>query len=383
MSDKASPGEETKEEAVKPAEEEKETAVSEETKTDEAASEEKKKASSPSSEETDDEDIEDGAKLVITFRDVIVGEGSAGHRTNLLLQDMMRLHRIIYKLQGKEPPTKDEEAMEIAENLFRLVKEGKEYELAGLKDVPKPFMRSKGRFLKKKGKNWIEFADKEAKEALAGAMVEEFKKDDLGDLTQSPFSDFKEILERKQADDEPLLPQPKDTVLFLCEDSTSGEKMYEQQGGNRTVFHLASQVVTIFTRTPEKRVEAALKLLKELDEAELHEEDKEKVSPAVASQNSRFLLRLMESESKIDWKLLSGAEAAQFALVFVFEVFLEKEIHLIAQTAMGLGLSDIATTLQHLPTGPVVPQGTIGVDGIEDPSPFDVLFGVCKLDVPA
>ncbi len=205
---------------AKETEEKEETPVStEETKTKET---EEAKTSDVKDDDATASDIEDGSTVKPRFRDVIVGEGSAGHRTNLLLQDMMRLHRIIWNLQGKDPPSTASEAMEIAENLFNLVKNGKEYELAGLKDVPKPFMKSKGRFLKKEDKNWIEVADQDAKDALAGAMVEEFKNDDLGDLTQSPFSHFKEILERKATEDEALLPNPKDAVLFLCEDSAQG-----------------------------------------------------------------------------------------------------------------------------------------------------------------
>lgn len=374
MSDKASRGDEPQEE---PASEKKpkEVIATEETKAvdtppvnDETKESDKKKDESSTTED----DIEDGSKLLPTFRDIIVGEGSAGHRTNLLLQDMMRLHRIIWKLQDKEPPSTDDETTEIAENLFRLIKDGKEYELAGLKDVPKPFMKSKGRFLQREGKNWTELTDENAKKALSGAMVEEFKNDDLGDLTQSPFSDYKQILERKQSYEEPLLPQPKDAVLFLCEDSAAGEKMYEQQGGNRTVFSLASQLVSMATKSPEKRVEAALLLLKGLDEAELHDEDKEKVSPAVASQNSRFLVRLMESDAKINWKLLSGAEATQFALVFIFEVFLEKEIHLIAYNALGNALDNISAGIAHLPLENMTKPGT---EPIDEPTDEDVLFG--------
>jgi hypothetical protein len=317
-------------------------------------------------------DIEDGSTLKPRFRDVIVGEGSAGHRTNLLLQDMMRLHRIIWKLQGKAPPSTASEAMEIAENLFNLVKNGKEYELAGLKDVPKPFMKSQGRFLKKEDKSWIEVADQDAKDALAGAMVEEFKNDDLGDLTLSPYSHFKEILERKATEDEALLPNPKDVVLFLCDDSAETEKMYEQQGGNRTVFSLASLLVSSTTRTVENRVQAAIELLKGLDEAELYEEDKDKVPAAVASQNSRFLVRLAEANDKVNWKLLSGAEAAQFSLIFVFEVFLEKEIHLIAYNALGNPLDNISEGIADLPSENMAQPGT---EPIDEPNDWDVLFG--------
>lgn len=50
-----------------------------------------------------------------TGRDVILGEGSAGHKTNILLQDMMRLHRIAYRLQDKKAPETTEEASEIAQ----------------------------------------------------------------------------------------------------------------------------------------------------------------------------------------------------------------------------------------------------------------------------
>lgn len=304
-------------------------------------------------------------------RDVILGEGSAGHKTNILLQDVMRLHRTIWKLQGKVSPTTPDEAYGIAEELFRLMKRGKEHELAGIKDVPYPFMKSTGRFMEKDGDSWKELSDSRAKQALAEAMVQEFMLDDLGDLEASPYKELKETLQRVREDSESdvVVPQAKDAILLASSEDVAGDKMYEQQGGNRTIFHLASQLVSSYTNTAEKRVESALFILKGLDEIELYTEDgKEKIPPPNPSRKSRFLLRSVQPDGSIAWKVIDGAAAAEFVVIFVFEVFLEKELHLISSASLG----DVGVGMASVATADVTKASTVAID---DPTDYDVLFG--------
>jgi len=197
-----------------------------------------------------------------TDRDVILGEGSAGHKTNLLLQDIIRLHRILWKLHDKAPPKSQKDVEEMARHIMELIKNGKSFELAGLKDVPKQFMKSKGRFFGKDAasKAWVVMPDEEVKNTMCEIILDDFKVDDLGKLEESPYKDLKEWIGKKQEKKSTLMPEGHDAILLPCEDLL--EKMYEHQGGNKTLFNLASQNVTSYTNTPEKRVEAALNLMK-------------------------------------------------------------------------------------------------------------------------
>ena len=364
--------------------------------------------------------------LTPSDRDVILGEGSAGHKTNLLLQDMMRLWRILWKLQdGKTVPETPEQAAPIADILYKLITNGKDYELAGLKDVPRPFMKSKGRFLQKQegdDDSWKQLSEEEAKDALAKAMVAEFKLDDLGNLTQPPYKDLKALMEQPpqvpspeaaarsdNTDNSPavaiIFPQAKDAILLPCNEEVYQDKLYETQRGNKTIFALASQLVTSFTNTSDKRVEAALTLLKGLHEAaEVHQEELQQQannssgqpSEMQTSKTSRFLVRrtLGGPHGEVQLELLDAAGAAEFAVIFVFEVFLEKEILIPLSSAAAAaaaaaatatatatpadgatttsGLVDIGAGIANLPmTETVAPSSS----PVPDPTDHDVLFG--------
>jgi hypothetical protein len=253
----------------------------------------------------------------------------------LLLGDFVRLQRLLWKLHGKAKPT-DEDADGIAEHALALLRDGKTLELAGLKDVPKPFMRSTGRFFHKDDStaNWKVMEDDQAiKNKLIALILEEFQKDDLGNLSEIPYNDLNDWLVKKKANEgkqlsAEFMPESKDVILLRCSDY-AGEKMYEQQGGNKTLFYLASQLVTSFTNTSDKRVEAALSIMKGLDD--IDSDHSVAMSPAdrqlTTTKHSRFLIRVQREDLSICWEILDPAKAAEFALIFVFEVFLEKEIH--------------------------------------------------------
>jgi hypothetical protein len=103
-------------------------------------------------------------------RDVLlVAEESATQKGNMMVIDLIRLHYLLSK--GKE----EKDVQELADRLTQLMLNGKKFELAGLKDVPKPFLVGKGRFLDKKDDKWIEVSQDEAKAFLVKTILSEFK----------------------------------------------------------------------------------------------------------------------------------------------------------------------------------------------------------------
>ena len=153
-------------------------------------------------------------------RDVILGDGSAGHKTNLLLQDMIRLHRLLWMLHEKPIPTMAQEIQPMVDRIVDMVKNGKSFELAGLKDVPKPFMKSAGRFFGKDSVTggWKVLDDSEINAIMIEVVLEEFKVNDLGVLTDSPYSDLKDwITKNPVMPAMDFLPEAKDAILLPVE----------------------------------------------------------------------------------------------------------------------------------------------------------------------
>ena len=262
-------------------------------------------------------------------RDVILGDGSAGHKTNLLLQDMIRLHRLLWMLHEKPIPTMAQEIQPMVDRIVDMVKNGKSFELAGLKDVPKPFMKSAGRFFGKDSVTggWKVLDDSEINAIMIEVVLEEFKVNDLGVLTDSPYSDLKDwITKNPVMPAMDFLPEAKDAILLPVEQEA--DKMYETQQGNKTLFHLASQLVTSSTNNPDKRVEAALNIMRGLDETLESMGSGDTMSQlATTTMKARFLIRSLREDRSVAWHLMDSASAAEFTVIFVFEVFLEKEIH--------------------------------------------------------
>lgn len=307
-------------------------------------------------------------------RDVILGEGSAGHKTNLLLQDVIRLHRILWKLHGKPPPTGAADVRGMASHIINIIKHGKQLDLAGLKDVPKPFMRSSGRFFGKDVATgaWKILGDDELDTIMADIILDEFKVDDLGPLTESPYKDLKAWMAKTPlvgsvTDD--FLPEAKDAILFPLDFET--DKMYEHQEGNKTLFHLASQLVAAHTNSPDKRVEAALSIMKGLDETlESMEASDNATHQATTTKTARFLIRKLREDRHVAWDLMDPASAAELTVIFVFEVYLEKEIHITSTDAvLFTGLPANANDEEDTDTSKP------STEPIVDSTDYDVLFG--------
>jgi len=234
--------------------------------------------------------------------------------------------------------------------------------------VPYPFLSSPGRVLTKEGKNKEikELNEKDAKKIIRKKLFDELKKDvELPNMAETPYKEFKETLQKKPEASSGIAPAAKDALLLKCAD-TEADKLYEHQTGNKVVFSLASQFVTSNATDPEQRVTAALCILTGFDEAEFPPQPDEKPG---APKHPRFLFRASgEKEGEaVVWQPLTGAEAAEFALGFVFEVVLEKEIDLVAsKTAEATATA--ATQGADAPTPP-------SKDPVPDPTDNDVLFG--------
>jgi hypothetical protein len=242
--------------------------------------------------------------------------------------------------------------------------------LAGWKEVPKSYMKSTGRFMQKKGGAWKEMSDKEAKEELTKIVKAEFDSD-VGAMAESPYKEFKEIILRKPSDADPPVgtPEAKDVILLHCEGPET-DKIFDQQSSNKAIFNLASQLVTSYTSSPEKRVEAALTILQGIDQAEIlmdpNDGDKDAPASAPTSKVARFLVRAeggLGTSATAVWSVLDNVDAIEFLTVFVFEVYLEKEIHVANALAAAAEAAPGPDT-----SGP-------GTDPIHEPTDHDVLFG--------
>lgn len=328
----------------------------------------------PQNQGSNDSALEDKEK-----RNVVLGDGSEGHIMTLLLEDLIRLQRVIWTLSDKPVPESqaDADLESVADRILQLLKNGKAYELAGLKDVPRPFLRTKGQILKKTDSGLEDMSDEEAKSNLLKILYDAFTKDDITAIaTESPYREFKDIIDRKllQGSLSPsgsaITPLSKDALLLPCSDAVD-DKLFEHQTGNKLIFNVASQLVTSFANNTIKRVEAALMIIKGLqDHAEIRApEDKQ-----ADSRGARFLLRSCASgansaaaaaaaDESFSWTVLNAPEAAEFAVTFVFEVFLEKELRLIPD-AQGDADSENALSLAS-PSKTPVPEATDN----------DVLFG--------
>ena len=312
-----------------------------------------------------------------TSRDVVFGSDKRECVVNHFLLDLIRLHRIVYLLEEKEKPTKEEDVKEIVDHLYKLITSGKEYHLAGIRNVPTPFLTTKGRFLqesKEEGKESSseeELSEEAAKEKLGKLILEEFAKPlDGVDDKESPYKEYKEILKRypkdaEQPNEGQIVPSAKDAILIDANDTHGvADRIQEHELGNKVIFNMSSQVVTNYTTTTEKRVEAALTILHSLDDAQVMvnnpltpegaEADAAAPPPTL---KARFLIRNITTDERSSWTMMDGCTASFLLLCFVFEVYLEKGIH----------TNDIPAT--H----PEIAPASSGA--IDNPTDFDVLFG--------
>ncbi|CAJ1942534.1 unnamed protein product [Cylindrotheca closterium] len=316
-----------------------------------------------------------------TNRDVKLGDES--HPGTMLLLDLILLHKVL--LPPKENPddrfqASDPEVQQLASKLLTLFKEGKQCELAGIKEVPRPFLVGKGRIFEKKGEEFIELKDDVARERLVEIIVDRFKTLDRLNSIQGKGAVDKEILgafdlqfrskkgteeegegessskdgngETKKATTQ-AAPRACD-VLFLPIGLSSSDSAptYDNQTGNKDLLALASQNVVVDTKEADMRVQIALKLLTSRND-DVNSDSGETVPP----KTPRYLLQQVDATDSNDWKELEAVELAEFATIFVFEVYLEKQIH-------GTPMVASAPDTYKASTVP-----------LEQPTVHDVLFG--------
>jgi hypothetical protein len=316
-------------------------------------------------------------------RDVCVGLEST-HKATMLLRDLIRIHFFLLwkkkRLAGKKSdgdngsslstaaddalkpsPQDEKEIEELAARLTTLFSEGKKYELSGLKDVPKPFLKGPGRFFQKgEAENeWKRLDEEQSKMIVADLIRAQFEEiaaephnAEVKECVDLLFEDYK-----VKADEEPhSAPRPCD-VLFLPIEYPWEENMaYEHQSGNKHLLFLAAQNVSGDSRESEKRVESAFKLVTSKVEVNNGND--------VVEKTPRFVIQLLQEESQNNtWDEMPLEDLAEFAAGFVFEVFLEKQIHDTSGTSLSAHIA-------------IVAQDSVEMsEPIETPTTHDVLFG--------
>jgi hypothetical protein len=298
-------------------------------------------------------------------RDVIVGHES--HLGTMLLYDLIRMHFFLWKkLQensknsGQDLPKSEQDVQDLAARLTLLMMNGKKYELSGLKDVPKPYLKGQGRFFEPGHQSWTRLNDEAAQKYVAQTILAQFQK--IADETQDAV--VKECIDiffdnlNKKSDEEPhSAPRPCD-VLFLPTEYPWEENMaYENQTGNKHLLMIAAQSVMVETAEAIQRSEAALRLISSKVEVSNGTE--------IVQKDPRFVIQLSQQDAQNTWDEMEMQDLAEFAVAFVFEVYLEKQIHRLGSNA------SVSVQMASLSAESTKPSDT----PIEAPTTHDVLFG--------
>jgi hypothetical protein len=275
-------------------------------------------------------------------RDVCVGFDD--HIGTMLLHDLIRIHYYLWKKSGKDVPTEETaKVSDLATRLTQLVRKGKKYELSGLKDVPKPFFKGEGRFFEKSTeptaegggdtvKEWKRLDEVEAKAYVTQFLLAQFKTMEEESEKSTEMKDCLDLLfatTKADPGEEPnSAPRPCD-VLFLPMEYPWEENMaYEHQVGNKHLLFLASQHVSGESKESDKRVDAAFKLVTSKIEVNSGTD--------LVPKTPRYVIQRTQ-ESQNSWHEMPRDDLAEFAVIFVFEVYLEKQIH-------GIGTTVTTTT---------------------------------------
>lgn len=240
---------------------------------------------------------------VPTDRDIVFGSAEPNRKSSLLLSDLIRLHRLLWHVHEKPEPEKDSDVEEMAKHILKTLRDGKPFELAGVYDVPRPFLKSSGRFFQEEPTTGIrmQIGEDVALQLLIDRIRQDFREgDEVGNLNETPFSDLKAWV-FKQAESHvmsaEIVPEGNDAMLLRCTDSPR-DKMYEQQYGNKILFNLVSHLVTPHVIDHDRRVDTALNLMKGLDESAIESVDKR----LTTTKNSRFLIRKLMQDQTVAWE---------------------------------------------------------------------------------
>jgi hypothetical protein len=378
----------------------------------------------------------------------VIANGLPLPATNHFLQDLVHLHRVFYALENiaehsEQPATNPVAATNtdttspdatlptptctdlsqvqgMTDKIYRLLTQGKTYEIAGTGSVPSAYLRGPGRILDKDGPLalWKLVPEEQAKEAISAMLLEAFKT--TVHVNKSPYQNFVQML---RSDREAALPgglsgavvsTPNDILLLPCcnkaneatappiasmdamdtdaatgkPTATAASNPYEGQHGNYALFNLAAHHVTTTSTTPDRKVKAVFAILEGLNDATATTAVDYSSDPS--QRRPRFLVPLESSLKTSDddgddvddppgiklpaaltgeptspaqplkpvfWRVLNPIEAAEFVMSFVFEVWLEKDPPML--------------TLE-LEEAPMEPDTTVVVD---KPTNYDVLLG--------
>jgi hypothetical protein len=352
-------------------------------------------------------------------RDVIVS--SDNHRGTMLLHDLVRLHYFLWrkektdavadesKVAAKEgedveeekkpepttkvePPTDPKDVEELATHLAQLFAKGRPYEMSGLKDVPTPFFKGEGFFFENVSSSeeeepkWNRLDEDGAKGYVSSLILSLFGElcssesndgDDNGDtagiieLVTNFFANSK--IQKPEAETKSS-PRPCD-VLFLPADSTLEDNLtYEpHQSGNKHLLFLASQYVSVKTKESASRIKAALALIT----------SKVQVSSGggtdLVDTDPRYVIqRTVDGQNS--WSEMDHNEIAEFATIFVFEIYLEKRIYeetVISPNNLEATANVTPNSLQPTMNDLLSPStaNIPSTEPIPAPTTHDVLFG--------
>mmetsp|Transcript_21771 Transcript_21771/g.53983 ORF Transcript_21771/g.53983 Transcript_21771/m.53983 type:complete len:646 (-) Transcript_21771:771-2708(-) len=257
-----------------------------------------------------------------------------------------------------DPPTDAKDVEELATRLTELFKSGRRYELSGLKDVPTPFFKGEGRFFEKtptsddemdEKKKYKRLDDAGAKSYVSSLILKyfkEFAEADNKEVDTPPPAEteasaiakavdtlFENLKDIKTGEEARSDPRPYD-VLFLPVSSDWEESMnYEHQSGNKNLLYLASQHVTNETKESISRIKASFALVTAKVQVSSGTE--------LVTQNQRFVIQRKAADNATGqklWKNMERDDLAEFATIFVFEVFLEKRFY--EETMIGNSIVD-------------------------------------------
>jgi hypothetical protein len=201
-------------------------------------------------------------------RDVIFGDTS--HHATMLLNDLIRIHYVLLKGDATAKVYKTPaEADGLAARLTEFLRDGRKYQLSGLKDVPQAFLIGNGRFFEQSGDLWIEKTDEEAKAMVANSIVEQFATMESHKYFSAELEELVTALTKNcdpatKGPEDPSTfsaPRPCD-ILFLLKDNDLDDVLpYEQQSGNRHLLYLASLHVSGETNESAQRIDASFKIV--------------------------------------------------------------------------------------------------------------------------
>jgi hypothetical protein len=293
-------------------------------------------------------------KQELSMRDVIVNVTTCAleQKTGILVRDLIYLDSVMKRAAGKASDQNENSIDRLVDRIVDLVENGKGLAIAGLKDVPFPFMKSGGQFVTPASDDDFHImSSNDIQKFIKKFVLLQMRQVDVGDLDPSLFEYVRSCTASKSEHDgynHLTIPASNDVILVSCSNYRQDD-MHEQHHANKVLFNLSSQIVTSSTSTSKLRVEAAFTMMKLLQEAH---------------SNAHFMSKWVQDDSSVLWKPLSFEQIAEFCLIFAFEVFLEKQIDGVTLKKDQHSKSKQEESVENNNSAP-----------IREPTEYDVLFG--------